>query len=276
MTTAEAILRTDISLPFQAARFSLSRTPLSCGTLPISLPDFAVPLPSCLDMVIKLADQASLSVPSPYLEHAGVRSFLTLCEQKEHELLGDRYPSYYAYLTVDNRLVLAGHTHRNAGWHFDGMQGTRYPIKLPACHQYVVTDCLPTEFACGPLQATQLDEAAHNWFVELSRQVQDSHPRFYPQPLEVVLMSAYQLHRAVPSPVTQRRMFLRLDYSLKQQDRLGNTLNPLLSVPWEYVRRDLPAHLQVPVEDTGWAHDRAFAARASTRPAQPHVEVPRA
>ena len=212
-------------------------------------------------MVVKLSGQSHLTIPAPYLEHPGVQAFLALCDSKERSLLQALYPDYYAYLTVDNRLVLAGATHRNAGWHFDGMQGARYKIKLPACHQYVVSDCLPTEFVCAAYDATQLDENTDNWFASLSVQVLDSDPRFTPQPLQVVLISAYQLHRSVPASTAQRRMFMRLDYSLKQQDRLGNTQNPLLPAPWPYVSRNLPAHLSLPVSDTGWNNGRPFTPR---------------
>jgi hypothetical protein len=255
---SEATFQYDISLPFAPSRFSLPRSPLSCGRLAVTASAFAAPLPSCLDMLVKLAAHDRLTVPLPYSKHRGVRAFVALCDRKERALLGKLYRNYYAYLTIDNRLVAPNTTHRNAGWHFDGMQGVRYPVKLPACHQYVVSDCLPTEFVCGSYDATHLDEAQDNWFVALSNQVRPEDERFFPGILEVVLMSAYQLHRSTPSLIAQRRMFMRLDYSLKQQDRLGNSLNPDLPAPWPYVTRDMPAHLSLPIQDTGWAHEQRF------------------
>jgi hypothetical protein len=201
-----------------------------------------------------------LVLPPEYASVPAIASFLSASIAYEDRLLPDWRIDRHLYLTVDRRQVRAGDTHRNAGWHFDGMQGARYPDKLPACHQYLATTALPTEFSDAPVDATCLDENRHNWFETLGDQVPADLAPWTADPLEIVCMSAYQLHR---SPIASRdewRTFLRLDVSCKQQDRLGNTLNPSLPAPFAYVPRSLPEGLSRPVRDSSWEGARRFDA----------------
>ncbi|WP_253476791.1 hypothetical protein [Natronocella acetinitrilica] len=187
-------------------------------------------------MLIKLP-RGEIRLPSPYATHTAVNDLLEQILAFEQQLLGDDWEDYHLYLTVDCRSVPAGHTQRNPGWHFDGMQGVRYPKKLPICHQYVVSNSIPTEYAGAPLDAGGLDERKDNWFEVLGGMLPEDGLRELGQPYRIEAMSAYQLHRASVAEETAQRMFMRLDFSLKQQDRLGNTRNPLLAAPWVFVGR---------------------------------------
>lgn len=247
MNAAQELMLADITAPFSAARFSQARLPVLIG----EATGEDVPLPSCLDMLIKLPG-GEVSVPEPYRSSRLITSFLDLSLSHEDEMLPEWREQHHLYLTVDRRYVEGGKTHRNAGWHFDGMQGARYTEKLPACHQYVMSTANTTEFTSCPTDATGLDENIHDWFKELGAQVPDDAPVFRPRPREVMLMSAYQLHR---SPVAQDpgwRLFVRLDVSHKQQDRLGNTVNPLLPPPWQFVERTPPEAVSRKRSSAGW------------------------
>jgi len=254
--TRLGILRQDVSGPFAPERFAMRRLPAHVGH--VSIP-FGSGLPSCLDMLVKLPG-GDLVVPEPYRSNEAIRHFLETSFAHEDGILPGWRESHYAYLTVDQRVVLEGASHRNGGWHFDGMQGERYKTKLNACHQYVVSDKLMTEFTDHPTDATGLDELKHNWFVELGRQVPEDAPVFTPDAYEIMLMSAYQLHRSPVARLGQGglRTFIRLDISLKQQDRLGNTPNPDLPAPFEFVPRSLPAGLALPISDSGWSGGTKF------------------
>jgi len=255
------LLREDITNPFAKERFSVSRLPVVAGNM--SCTDGSR-LPCCLDMLVKTPG-GEISIPEPYASSEWIREFLTISLGFEDGLLPGWRDTHYAYLTVDNRFVRAGRSHRNGGWHFDGMQGVRYPEKLNACHEYIVADRLTTEFTSLPTTADDLDELRHNWFEELGRQIPETAEIYTPQPFEIVVMSAYQLHRSrVANEADQGwRSFIRLDISLKQQDRLGNTINPVLKAPFEYVPRDLPEGLKRPVEDAGWGEGVAFLGQQS-------------
>lgn len=252
------ILADDVSGPFDPERFAIARRPVTVAQMtPGSL---SKDLPSCLDMLVMLPN-GRIILPEPYASDKGVNDFIAACVAFEDRLLPGWHKTRYAYLTVDCREVKAGKTHRNAGWHFDGMQGARYPVKVDACHQYIVSDRMPTEFTDTVTDASQLDDDRHNWFVELGRQVPDDAEILRPKPFEIAAMSAYQLHR---SPVAGPddggwRAFLRLDFSVKLQDRLGNTINPDLPAPFPYVERPMPAHLALPVSDAGWEKGMVFA-----------------
>lgn len=68
-------------------------------------------------------------------------------------------------------------------------------------------------------------------------------------------MSAYSLHRnpLVDQGESSIRSFSRLDVSCKQQDRLGNTVNPELPAAFHHVARDLALGLGRPPDDAGWS-----------------------
>lgn len=253
------LLREDANAVFDPARFNLSRLPVRVAELPEG--SLTGTLPCCLDMLVKLPG-GPFVLPDPYAAHHGIALFMDECTRFENSLVEDWRDTHYAYLTVDSRFVRGGLSHRNGGWHFDGMQGARYPIKLQGCHQYVVSDRLTTEFTGHPTDAAGLDELRHNWFEELGAQVPEDAATFRPAPMEIMVMSTYQLHRSrVAAPDEEGwRTFLRLDLSLKQQDRLGNTMNPDLPAPFEFVPRSLPEGLAKPIRDAGWAGAQVFGA----------------
>lgn len=251
------ILSDDCSGTFDPSRFTLSRMPVTVATLPEGA--LEGDLPCCLDMLVRLPG-GEFALPEPFASHDGIAAFIRECVDFEDLLVSGWRETHYAYLTVDRRIVREGKSHRSAGWHFDGMQGARYPSKLQACHQYVVSDRLPTEFTSASTDASGLDELRHNWFEELGGQVADAAEIASPADLEIVAMSAYQLHRSRVAGEGESgwRTFLRLDFSLKQQDRLGNTPNPALPAPFAFVPRDLPEGLSRPVRDSGWEGARVF------------------
>ncbi len=62
--------------------------------------------------------------------------------------------------------------------------------------------------------------------------------------LEVVLCSAYQVHRSAVAPISiVSRMFMRLDITEKKFDREENTKNPELKAPFPFYKRPIPKHL---------------------------------
>lgn len=243
------LLKEDISGAFDPVRFAASRLPVHAG----SLQDMAAAsdLPSCLDMLVMLPT-GELTLPEPYASCNELNQFLSKCILFEDKLLPGWRQNYHLYLTVDTRTVMPGQTHRNAGWHFDGMQGSRYPRKIPVCHQYVISNVSPTHYCDLPLQAEHLSEQNHNWFEELGSQIPGNHKAWTPKAHSIMCMSAYQLHQSPEVIVETKRTFIRLDVSLKQQDRLGNTINPALPAPFKYVERKLPEGLSRRVRDASW------------------------
>jgi hypothetical protein len=253
-----SIFKSDISNPFRPQEFERPRLPVDAGPLTGIFPE---DLPSCLDMLVKMPGDVSPTLPAPYRDHAVFDSLFRSIIENETDM-ENPWVERYAYLTVDQRTVTPGRTHRNGGWHFDGMQGERYSVKLPCCYQYVVSDAASTEYTAHPTYADGLSETEHNWFVELGGQIPEDGEVFRFPSMTIGLMSAYQMHRSPVVTSEIRRTFVRVDVSLKQQDRLGNTPNPDLPAPFEFVERKLPPGLKTR-SSTGWQGSRKFPGSAS-------------
>lgn len=243
----------DISNPFRSDEFKTSRLPVEVGLLNGEFPS---DLPSCLDMLVKLPGRAFPIIPSPYGDHLVFNNLIRSVVMNELEMKNP-WIDRYVYLTVDQRTVTPGRTHRNGGWHFDGMQGERYKEKLPCCYQYVVSDAAPTEYSNHPTCAEGLSETEHNWFVELGSQIPEDADIFRFPSMTIGLMSAYQMHRSPVVDNEVRRTFVRIDVSMKQQDRLGNTPNPDLPAPFDFVERKMPLGLKTR-SSAGWQGSRKF------------------
>ena len=241
-----SVLKEDISNCWNPERFSLSRYPKYVDTIG-NKTAFSSDKISCLDMVIKCP---FCSLKNPYSDK-GIIEFIDRCVEFEKKI-NPYWTHYYIYLTIDQRMVKPGFTHRREGIHFDGMQGVAYPQKMPVCHSYLVADALPTRFYTHPFLATHLSEANDNWYVQFERQAQ-LEAVFYPSEFDIFLMSAYQVHEAVEALSLTKRTFMRLEFSLKKYNRVGNTLNPLIPVDWRFVDREIPIHLREKAfKDTGW------------------------
>jgi len=241
----------DITHKFAPERFSISRLPLKVGRLDNYR--FGTKLPSCLDMLVYVPG-GDISLPEVYKNDPAIMDVINQAIAHEDQLMPSWRDTHFIYITVDQRMITAGRTHRNGGWHFDGMQGIRYPEKLEVCHQYVVSDNNPTEFSNVVVDATQLDEAKDNWFVELGKQVPVDAELFVPETYDIMMMTAYQLHR---SPVSKpehegQRTFIRMDFTKKKFDRIGNTINPTLPAPFEFYPRPLPFEINPEAKQSDW------------------------
>lgn len=236
----------DIVHPWNPERFLLPRLPIYVGKVRDRCA-FLSEKVSCLDMLIKIPFG---EVKIPYSDRS-IIEIVNQCVAFE-KTINPNWNNYYAYLTIDQRFVRQGLTHRREGIHFDGMQGAAYSHKLFACHSYLVCDTLPTRFYVQEFGAKYLNEIYDNWFVELGKQA-TIQKVFYPQPFDIFLMTAYQIHEAVPASKSTERTFMRVEFTLKQYNRVGNTLNPLIQVGWKFVDREIPKPLRTGrLRDTGW------------------------
>lgn len=227
----------DINSVWSPSRYAIEHTPLTIGQVP---PSWLLSRKSnVLDMPIKLP-RGEFVVPG--FAGEGVKDIVGRCLEAEKELNQD-WEAYHCYLTINQGVVRSSETQRNPGVHFDGMQGTRYSPKLKACHQYLVSSALPTTFYVQSFDATALDADRDNWFTAFGRQADES-CRYFPAPFDLVLMTAYCVHAATVAAITTSRTFVRVEFSLKQFNRRGNTINPLLETGWTYEDRPIPIHFR--------------------------------
>lgn len=192
-----------------------------------------------LDMPIKLPG-GPISLPP--LPEWLVRLILQI-ELREREIHPD-CRDMYSYLTVNQGIVRAGRSQRRGGAHFDGMQGVRYPTKLPPCHQYLFSTAAPTVFYEQPFHLSELDPARDNFFAACERQKRSEYA-LSARPGEVLMTTAYTVHESPAVTTDTPRTFVRVEFSHKRADREGNSLNPALDTSdWDYRPRPIPAGLQ--------------------------------
>lgn len=234
--TNRKLLESDIAQTWDPERFSFKRKPEIVSEIDHK-EEFSSPQVSVLDMPIKFPS-GEFRIPT---ENKAIHEIVDKAFRYE-QLINPLWERYYVYLTIDQKQVSRGESHRVHGAHFDGMQGLAYPKKLPVCHQYVIANAAPTQFFIQEFDAKNLDEKRQNWFTELEKQIVPD-AVMTAEPFTLYLMTAYSMH---DSPIVKEdclRTFCRVEFSLKEFDRDMNTRNPLLPSPWKYRPRPIPEHL---------------------------------
>jgi hypothetical protein len=242
--------------PWDPEKYLIPRAPIDIGVVH-RLDVFAEALPASvlenlysqagtpvLDMPIKFPG-SRFRIPAEFQQFAGAVQQIIDYEAVVNEFV-DRY---FCYLTIDQAWVKAGEFQRRPGAHFDGIQGPRYPTKLWPDHCYLVSSDpgTGTTFYVQGFDFRNADVAAVNWrpLVEL---LADERNALVAEAGHIYLIDAYVAHRCTQSPRDIRRTFLRVEFSLKVYDKLGNSINPLfrdqVSYPWPYVDRPLSAGLR--------------------------------
>lgn len=218
-------------------RFQTSRLPVPLGVIP-DRRNFSKPSGlRILDLPIKFPG-TGYRIPSECLQFVNTIKAIVAHEVSVNPLTH----LLYAYLTIDQAPVKRGETQRKPGLHVDGFQGARIQPKLMIDHSYVVSDKYPTIFYGHKFLVEHLDESIHNFFLEFDEQAQEE-MTWRPQLFEICLMNAYQIHRSDYATHDSARTFLRLSFTLRQFDRLGNTHNPLFNYNWNMVPRDTQTQL---------------------------------
>lgn len=167
--------------------------------------------------------------------------------QHEH-LTNPHFQDYYCYLTLDRRTVTKGKTTRKAGIHCDGFQGSRLGDKLPIDHSYLLYSDLPTLFFNQPFPVQDWwDKTCHNYFEGFQLQKIPGSTVTYPNNT-LLLIDPYALHEAPMVSEDTHRTFLRLSYTVREFDRLGNAHNPLFDYQWNMHPRDTQMTLSCPIK----------------------------
>lgn len=153
------------------------------------------------------------------------------------------YEEYYAYITVDQKVIHLGSTHRRPGAHVDGIQGRAYPRKLRVDHSYLIADREPTVFYTHPFDLREFDVNVHNFNTVFAAQANPDE-RVQPQPFEITMMDAFSVHESPIISESGPRTLLRIEFSEKKYNRLGNTHNPHFDYRWEMIPRPIPEDLE--------------------------------
>ncbi len=229
----------DLNSIWDLERFKVARVPVSLGRLSAEeLLTFTTQgAPRVLDLPIKFPG-SDVRIPR---ELAQFREVIQRIMDYELAVNSECYDEYYCYLSVDQGIVKPGQLQREAPCHVDGFQGARWNPKIRINHTYTVSDCLPTIFYPQPFDFSKLNEAKHNFYWEMNRQVAESNSRhaWQGKPAEILLMDAYTVHRGVEAQEETPRTWIRLSFEVRQFDRLGNAHNPMFNYRWPMVPRDI-------------------------------------
>lgn len=236
---ADSPIMRGIGTIWDLEQFKVPRQPVRLGHVPaderaaIARPG----MPRTLDMPIKFPGSAFRVPP----EFAQLRWLIQRVADLEAAVNPDYYDEYYCYMTVDQGPVRAGTLQREAPCHVDGFQGARWDPKVRINHTYTVSDVLPTAYYVQPFDFSGLDEARHNFFFEMNRQVAatNSAHEWHAEPWELTLMDAYSVHRGAAAEVDTPRTWIRLSFEVRIFDRLGNAHNPLFRYAWPMHPRDI-------------------------------------
>lgn len=239
---ADSLVLTDLNKPFDLQRFKVPRRPISLGFLSkhegqILATDNVAP--RVLDLPIKFPG-SDVRIPRELAVYAPIirRAF-----NFEAVVNRECYDEYYCYLTVDKGIVRPGELQREAPCHVDGFQGPRWNPKVRNNHTYTVSNAVPTAYYIQPFNFDQLDDAKHDFFWEMNRQVAATNSRYLWQPgdSEMTMMDCYCVHRGTEAPHELFRTFVRISFEVRIFDRLGNAHNPMFQYAWPMVPRDIEA-----------------------------------
>ncbi len=188
----------------------------------------------CLDLPIKMAASNEYKIPVEFSYFLDPISKIISFENAHNEKVID----FYAYLTIDQLETKIGEYQRTPGLHVDGFQGARINPKVVCDRSYVVTDCnCPSFWNQGFESVEMLDDAKYNIFHDFDNTKHYS-SEIKLQPYNIYLMDCYAVHSANKAECG-RRTFLRLSYSVRRYDRLGNSHNACFDYQWDMVQRDV-------------------------------------
>ena len=228
----------DIGTLWDPAKFAVARAPVVVGAVdPGTLwhdPWLLFGLP------IKFPG-SSYRVP---IELEWLHEFLQLCINAE-QLINADLDNYYAYLDVECSFVPPHHFQRLPGPHSDAIQGRRIQPKQPVEHFYATVSYDPTRFFVQPFDLADCNLETHYVNPVFAQQAHLKNVITH-KAGEITLFDAYTIHEAIQSLRGGERTFVRLGFSTRQYDRLGNAHNPLFDYAWEMVPRPLPDLIGIP------------------------------
>lgn len=222
----DSVFMKDIQAPFDARRFALPRQPLEGFAFSPAKPGRIWESRNNWQIKCKDSEDIVLDDLEP-----DVRRF---CQKALEHMQANRLPikNRYLYLTVDDRVVPAGRTHRRSGWHFDGMQGSEVPTPNPGCFQYLWCDHTPMHITGQAFQVKGLCRHTVNFFDSLANQVDESKAQQVQAGI-AYLMSPYQMHRCTALPEERRRKVVRLSASHQPNTSVLMTRNPHMHYDYE-------------------------------------------
>ena len=225
-----------VHTPFNLEGFAVARTPLAVGNVAIG------DLPNAITVADMVVKWPGLGYRLP-AELTAVGGWLARCAAVEKRI-NPHADDYFAYLTLQHAPVRKDEIKRGEGAHSDSVQGPRVQPKQPIEHGYTSASCDPTRFFTHAFDLSGLD-ADRDWLNPAFEHQADPSRAVQLTPNQIALFDAYTIHEAVPATAAAMRTFVRLIFSVRRFDRLGNTVNALFDYgDWQFQPRPLPPGLR--------------------------------
>lgn len=239
----ETVKLTRAGTLWDQGKFNLGSPPLIIDE--IGYPEHLIVNTRVLDLPVKTPSGSSLVIPE---EVAFASGFCQRVIDHVYSTLPSQFEQTYAYLTVDEGLIPPHRTQRHGGLHVDGFQGGRIGDALPTDFSFIAWfgQGAPTKFYPYGFDCDGLDRDKDNFsaFWTQSAHMRSLRP-LYAKPSTIYGMDAYTIHESGINSSNQDiyRLFFRLSFSVREFDRLGNTMNPFLPLGWKYASRNVSAEL---------------------------------
>jgi hypothetical protein len=222
----------DMLEPFNFYKYTCPRLPINLGKFPIEL---ARKCPNVLRIPIKYGGSEEVRIPSELLP---LKEEIIRILQYDYWVTGEQWKEFYCHLTIDNKLVTPGETHRYPGFHGDGLQGGKFKTKLVCEHSYIVTSPEPTIIAMQPFFVSHFNEDRDNIFKAFDLQVKKE-CRYKLCDKDLYLIDPYVVHESPKIVEEVFRTFVRLTTTPAELLMPKNTVNPMFS------GQEYPARIEI-------------------------------
>lgn len=194
-------------------------------SLKINLKDKGV-----IDMLCKKEGSANIILPAELLP---LREVLQPMINFELQTNPD-YLNWNMWILVDTRKVLKGHTQRNAGFHYDGLNLSGKHTGMPSVSIYAWTNKLPTVFCKKPVIFPPDFQPDCNASIYAQRMVKAPEDLVTFPNGSILKFDGATVHCGAESEnEINDRVFVRVCFTGPKFwfDRKGNTVNPFLEYP---------------------------------------------
>lgn len=218
------------------------------GSLPLHVGAFDIDIKkhqtNVLRCSIKDCNSYDIILPS---ELNFLSDFVKFCCLYESSF-NKNFDKLFMHLTVDKKIVEPNTTHRVEGFHVDGYQGHKFPIKHEIEHSYLWCSDYGTEFCPQPFFIEHIDDSKFMLFDEFNKQAIESNV-YKCLPNNIYIFDPYMVHRSPLIDKKTERLIVRLTCEYQKLLDPNDTVNPNLmyEIPYKYDVRNRLGTFQWPL-----------------------------
>lgn len=205
---------------FNKERYRYSSIPLHIGRFEIKFPKKVT---NVLRLSLKKAGDSKIVLPE---ELSFLEEFIMHCCLYEKSF-NKNFNKLFAHLTVEQKEVKKGEVQRTPGWHADGFQGSKFPIKHEIEHSYLWSNKYGTEFCPQPYFIDHIDDSKYMVFDEMSKQINEKNVLSCMDE-NIYVFDPYMVHRSPIMPEDTKKLLVRLTFEYRKLLDPNDTVNPWL------------------------------------------------